>query len=1061
MFETSPTASETQPLPISGGEKQDDGEECNGPLLPRTTTTTTRRRRRVHHKIAEDLEHHHHHRKTNTTLLTKKTESEEKNNAAEVMMTTKTKKKMRGSYEENDGDAVMMMQSDVEHQKSHSVLLEHAKELKENFQRWIHAIMERKDIAGMHHQSLYDAPPPRPPPAMMTKTTTRKKEDLQRRDQECRQQNSAPKGAFNENNNQGGGVGFLTLPRFKFLKLLPTIDKIAWDPRLKSFVMYFLCVLIMETKIAIVGVKQICPDEKRFLTSEMYSVYVKNMLMTFVPLQFAIDLAFLCLGVRKRIGARGKFEYDEEYEEKVYFWRQMIKTFLRHPQVTLALAGLYGPVSHEFSSVQFGAIVFMPLIIGKYSISRYSSLKYSFFYSIMATVYAFLFQFSAPEVREMWFENKFETFMDVTAKMYSRCSPQYMAFIFFTPLVMHLMYLVVNATGTSKKYINLSLATTAIVYDREKSRFDRVRFTGDEQNAEKEEVLEEEEEEEEEEEMPTLSPTRRKANDRRTTATPVVAVTRTVTRRRTRSQTNSPSSPARNNNNNSNYTGDNNFLEVLGFGIHLKSRSKRLRDSPPSSLNTSKDGSDGDVLDIGSTDLRSRQALSFIDVPNERYDYIGELCGRSVEEECTVMDGTHVVIHPPPPSTSGGRSESETSIFSAFKPALSARNILFPYTRKSGTYKRNAETIRLVDREFTQVLQKLKDLHSKSVVVSNNSNGELHDLSVRIEGKGNNVMSCSVWRGFTPDNMPIRAVAEKIKPIKCSFGVGRAKKTAYTDMRAGLPSGAVTNNDININALTVKSQSRFPHSYPRIISVSPMCVLPGVRTRIQIHGRSLKNITLCARLHGKADVEEIFMHSSDDQQNSEQKKSGSSIALFKLPLSKLRQTERARHAMWMKESDEMPLDASDEMEHYELEARKRREGGISLKNDNENSISSISDTSSDDEQIEQAPLETVYVDVCVDSLYDGGLFFLQFLNVPFASASIPIVVTPFLNIKRELDKKFSNRKLGDGARVVLFKSAEITGGRGMDWNIDEFANALEHDLGCPKYADLVRAAKSS
>ena len=997
MFETSPTASETQPLSISGGEKQDDGEKCDGPP-PRTTTTTTttRRRRRGHHKIA--------------------------------------------------------------HQESHSVLLEHAKELKENFQRWIHAIMERKAIAGMHHQSLYDAPPPRPPPAMMTKTTTRKKEDLQRRDQECRQ-HSAPKGAFNENNNQGGGDGLLSLPRFMFLKLLPTIDKIAWDPRLKRFAMYFLCVLFMETKIAIVGVKQISPDEKRFLTPEMYSVYVKNMLMTFVPLQFAIDLTFLSLGVRKRIGARGEFEYDTEYEEKVYFWRQVIKTFLRHPQVTLALAGLYGPVSHEFSSVQFGAIVFMPLIIGKYSISRYSSLKYSFFYSIMATVYAFLFQFSAPEVREMWFENKFETFMDVTAKMYSRCSPQYMAFIFFTPLVMHLMYLVVNATGTSKKYINLSLATTAIVYDREKSRFDRVRFTGDEQNAEKEEVLEEEEEEEEE--MPTLSPTRRKANDRRTTATPVVAATRTVTRRRTRSQTNSPSSPGRNNNNNSNYTGDNNFLEVLGFGIHLKSRSKRLRDSPPSSLNTSKDGSDGDVLDTGSTDLRSRQALSFIDVPNERYDYIGELCGRSVEEECTVMDGTHVVIHPPPPSTSGGRSESETSIFSAFKPALSARNILFPYTRKSGTYKRNAETIRLVDREFTQVLQKLKNLHSKSVVVSNNSNGELHDLSVRIEGKGNNVMSCSVWRGFTPDNMPIRAVAEKIKPIKCSFGVGRAKKTAYTDMRAGLPSGAVTNNDININALTVKSQSRFPHSYPRIISVSPMCVLPGVKTRIQIHGRSLKNITLCARLHGKADVEEIFMHSSDDQQNLEQKKSGSSIALFKLPLSKLRQTERARHAMWMKEYDEMPLDASDEMEHYELEARKRREGGISLKNDNENSISSISDTSSDDEQIEQAPLETVYVDVCVDSLYDGGLFFLQFLNVPFASASIPIVVTPFLKIKRELDKKFSNRKLGDGARVVLFKSAEITGGRGMDWNIDEFANALEHDLGCPKYADLVRAAKSS
>ena len=65
---------------------------------------------------------------------------------------------------------------------------------------------------------------------------------------ECRQ-HSAPKGAFNENNNQGGGVGLLSLPRFMFLKLLPTIDKIAWDPRLKTFAMYFLCVLFMETKL--------------------------------------------------------------------------------------------------------------------------------------------------------------------------------------------------------------------------------------------------------------------------------------------------------------------------------------------------------------------------------------------------------------------------------------------------------------------------------------------------------------------------------------------------------------------------------------------------------------------------------------------------------------------------------------------------------------------------------------------------------------------------------------------------------------------------------------------
>ena len=46
----------------------------------------------------------------------------------------------------------------------------------------------------------------------------------------------------------------------------------------------------------------------------------------------------------------------------------------------------------------------------------------------MATVYAVLFQFSAPEVREREFEKDLSAYMDVTAKMYSRCSPQYMAF---------------------------------------------------------------------------------------------------------------------------------------------------------------------------------------------------------------------------------------------------------------------------------------------------------------------------------------------------------------------------------------------------------------------------------------------------------------------------------------------------------------------------------------------------------------------------------------------------------------------------------------------------------
>lgn len=1077
-----------------------------------------RRRRLPRRRLqrAEDLATDdviHHLLEERTTTLTRKNiinnnnnddEEEERRNyfhlvkgGGEVEKTKKWWSKGTASLKKKGWeDSIARCEFNLEDQKSFSVLLEHAMELKENVQRWFEAgSKERREIAGLRQSSaglLHNA-----------NANAAGANDRQ-------QYSAADKGVLNINKNINGRQSPQSGP-FALFQSLPSMEKIEWDPRLKQFAIYFLVVLMMETKIAIVGVQEIVPNEKRFLTPAMYSVYVKNILTRFLPLQLAIDLTFLSLGVRKRIGSSGTFEYDAEYEEKVYFWRQVIKTFFRHPQVTMGLAGLYGPVSHEFSAAQFGAIVLLPLIIGKYSISRYSSLKYSFFYSIMSAIYAFLFQFSAPEVREMWFENKFETYKDVTATMYSRLSPQYMAFIFFAPLAMHLMHVVVNARGTTKKFISLSLPTTANVYKREMtSRFNRMRFKNDVRNVKIAEINERIRDE-----RPTLSPMGRKGTERgRTTTTTAAATpeTTTIVRRRTRSQTNSPSSPAGNDNSNDGSEddpSDNNFLEVLGFGTHLKSRSKRLRDSPPSSSNNTSgdDGSDGGVgLDVGATALRGRRAprnkrnghgargdgacapadlaviaanaqpidtaasgahaLSFIDIPKERYDYVGELCGRSVEEECVVMDGTHVVIHPPPPSsasTPGGSNASGASIFSAFKPA---RNILFPYAKKNGTSgcKSNAETIRLVDHEFTQVLEKLKELHSKSVVVSNNANGEFHDLSVRIDGTGTNVMSCSVWRGFTPDSIPIRAMAEKIKPSQCYLGVGRAQKTAYTNIRAGISSDAAMNDkniDIDNNechAFTVKSQSRFPHSYPRIISVSPMCVLPGVKTRIQIRGRSLKNMILCARLHGKPDIEEIFMHNSD-QQRLKMNKNGRSIALFKLP--KLRQSRRDHHVTLMKEDDEMRLDASDEMEQYELEEHKR-ERDISRKNENintNNSISYISDTSSEDEQLEQAPLETVYVDVCVDALYDGGLFFLQFLNVPFASASIPIVVTPFLDIKREIDAKLSNRKLGDGARVVLFKCAEITGGRGMDWNTDNFADACEHDLGCSKYADLVRAAK--
>ena len=893
------------------------------------------------------------------------------------------------------------VQLNLENQKSFSVVVDHAVELREIIRRrWFETTKGKKEIVGFHRSSY-------------TERTTNKKTALYR-EHEQRKQHFEQKDAFSH-------------PHFGHFRL---------DPRLKQYAIYFACILMLETKITITGVREIVPNEHRILTPDVYSVYVKNVLTRFVPLQLAIDAAFLSLGVRKQIGARGTFEYDGKYEEKLYFWRHMIKTFLRHPLVTMFLAGFYGPISHEFTKTQFGAIVFMPLIIGKYNISRYSSFKYSLFYSVMSISYAFLFQFSAPAVREMWFENKFETYWNVIEAMYSRCSMHYMAFIFLVPMVMHLMYVVVNARGTSKKFINLTLATTTNVDNRAMNRFHRVRSGSDaavptdEQNVKKEEILDE---------------------------------------------------------------------GVLGFGIHLKSRSKRLRDSPPSSQNTSEDGSDGEVLDVGrhnerrnkrsglggrrgdtsspedpgatttNTVATATHVLSFVNVPDQRHNFIEELCGRSVEDECVAMDGTHVVIHPPPPSPtlSSGNMSGSASILSALKSTLSARNILFPYSKKIGVsgYTCNAETIRLVYREFMKVLQNLKELHSKSVVVLNDSNGESHDLSVRTDGKGSDVMTCSVWRGFTPEEMPIRAIVEKIKPSKCAIGVGRGKKTAYTDIHARVPFGTATNTTAE---MVVKSQSRFPRSCPRIISVSPMCVLSGVKTRIQINGRSLKNMTLCARLHGKNDIEEIFIHSSD-QKYMEENEHGQSMTSSKLrpTLSERHRAERCRRAMWMKEY-KMRLHASDETKEDELdkleEDMRGGKGEVSLINENidtSNSISSFSsDTSSDYEQIEQAPLETVYVDVCVDSLYDGGFFFLQFLNVPFASTSIPIVVTPFLDVKREINAQLSDKKLGDCARVVLFKCAEVTGGRGMDWNIDSFADACERDLGCPRFADLVRAAKS-
>ena len=269
-----------------------------------------------------------------------------------------------------------------------------------------------------------------------------------------------------------------------------------------------------------------------------------------------------------------------------------------------------------------------------------------------------------------------------------------------------------------------------------------------------------------------------------------------------------------------------------------------MRDSPPSSQNTSEDGSAGEVLDLGRHNERRNKrsglggrrgdtsspedpgaitayeaptntvapathVLSFVNVPDERHKFIGELCGRSVEDECVAMDGTHVVIHPPPPSptSSSGNMSGSASILSALKSTLSARNILFPYSKKIGVsgYTRNAETIPLVYREFMKVLQNLKELHSKSVVVLNDSNGESHDLSVRTDGKGSDVMSCSVWE-VTPEDMPIRPSWRRSNQQMRHWRWARKKTLTWTF--AGVPFGATKTTA----EMVVKSQSRFPRS---------------------------------------------------------------------------------------------------------------------------------------------------------------------------------------------------------------------------------------------------------
>ena len=686
------------------------------------------------------------------------------------------------------------------------------------------------------------------------------------------------------------------------------------DPKLLRFVLYFTLVLFMETKIAIVGVKEMAPNRinRRMvspLTPESSSIYVRNMLCRFLPMQFSIDCCFLLFCLRKRSNALGIYEYAVEVEEKAYFVRHLIKTFMRHPQVTMALAGFYGPISHEFSSTQLATLLLMPLCIGKYRISKYSTWKISLMYAISNITFVYLFQFSAPEVKNMWFgENKADYFsyLDIMLVMFRRCSLQYMCFIFLMPLIFHGQYVFQNYYYKKgvKKFVNLTLAAK----------------------------------------MPAALKKKETINN---------FISSKKTTKKARSIFG--------------YNVTNKFLEVLGFGIYLRSRSKKLRNSPQSSQYDSEEKSDSQAS-LRGDDGNERESVSILDLPKESLDILGELCGRSVADECSVMDGTHVVLYSPLQTHS--------------------KEIIAP----------------LFEREFLQVVKAVKELHSKSVTVSSAS--DVDELSVRVDGKGD-AMSCSVWQGFVPENISIRKFTEQIEPKKCAIGVGRSKEVAYT-----------SNTGYN-TVIKVKMQSRYPQSSSKIISVSPMCVLPGVETRIQIVGRKLSNTTLCARLHGKPDIEEVFILGRAAGEN--QKQNSNNTSNFS-----------REHGF--------------------------RNSNYSFYSDDNVSSDNVSD-SSDDEQLEQAPLESVFVDVCVDPNYDGGLFFLQFLNAPFSSSAIPIIVTPFVDIKRELDQQLASRKLGEGARVALFKCAEITGGRGMDWNTDAFAEIAERDLKLEKFSELVRFAK--
>ena len=157
-------------------------------------------------------------------------------------------------------------------------------------------------------------------------------------------------------------------------------------------------------------------------------------------------------------------------------------------------------------------------------------------------------------------------------------------------------------------------------------------------------------------------------------------------------------------------------------------------------------------------------------------------------------------------------------------------------------------------------------------------------------------------------------------------------------------------------------------------------------------------------------------------------------------------------------SDETKEDELDKLE----EDMRGGKGEVSLINENidtSNSISSFSsDTSSDCEQIEQAPLETVYVDVCVDSLMmvasSSSNFSTSRSRLPrFLSSSLHFWM---LSVKSTHNCRTKARRLRESCLVQVRRSHRRSR-HGLEHRL--FRRWRIH-LGCPRFADLLNAAKS-